>query len=1037
FILNKEMSPTYVSPSARSIIGYDPEELVGRSPEFAAETIFSQSGPEFFKSIQATMSGKPVENLEIWINKKDGNRVFVNLLAVPVIQEGILTGVQVSMRDITEIKKVETALKESEEKFRRFATNAQDLLYRMSLPDGRYEYVSPALVLFTGYTPEEFYSDPGIFKTLIHPDWQEYSQKQWDALLMNDVPPFYEYQIIDRSGKTRWFNQRNVLVTNETGKPVALEGIVTDVTRQKNTERELLRTEQRFLATTSNAGSWVWETDPLGIYRYSSPAVEEILGFRPDELVGKIHFFDLFDPSVREELKIIAMNAFSSHEPFCDFINLNIHKNGSPVLLKTSGTPVFNDGGIFSGYCGVDEDITKEKEAESKLVESEEKFRALVEQSLDGTIIIDYAGNLLFVNSRIGEIIGHPHVQDLVGTSTIFSFIMPESRKSVINDLEQVKSGIDGFLMTYQISICNNSVIWIECIGKKISYADSPAILLSIHDITERKRAEDAVRESEQKLNTIFMNSPVALTVVSAVDGIFVDVNNAFIKNTGYSRDEVIGTTSEALGMFPDISQYRRMVASIRDQKTFDDMEMLCRVASGEIRICQFSSILISMGGRPHILSSIDDITERKQSEVNNQAMVKSMVGTTGQNSLDTITETICSYLGADGAMIGEIQPDKQTINVLSMVLDGQKNSNFTYSLIGTPCEQVVKNGFCLYQDEVYQIFPESKNLAELQIRGYMGAPLRDSGGQIFGTLCMLFRRPIKPSRSVQEILDIIAVKAAADIERTHIEQTLRKNQQMLAEAMDLAKLVNWEYDVIKGLFTFDDRFYSLYGTTIEREGGNYMTAETYAREFVHPGDLHIVAEEVEKAINTTDPNYVSHREHRIIRRDGEIRHISVRIRITKNAEGRTIQTYGANQDITERKKNEEALRRANNQLSLLSGITRHDILNKIAIIYAYLGLAEMEYASPALSEYLRIMNSTINDIQSQIEFTRAYEDLGIQEPQWIQLDIVLPHSIPSVSVTRTTDIHDLFIFADPMLEKVFFNLLDNSIRHGKRVTEI
>jgi two-component sensor histidine kinase len=106
-----------------------------------------------------------------------------------------------------------------------------------------------------------------------------------------------------------------------------------------------------------------------------------------------------------------------------------------------------------------------------------------------------------------------------------------------------------------------------------------------------------------------------------------------------------------------------------------------------------------------------------------------------------------------------------------------------------------------------------------------------------------------------------------------------------------------------------------MYGTTAEREGGYEMPAEVYAREFVHPDEINVVADEVNKAITTTDPDYVSQVEHRIIRRDGEIRHIIVRIAITKDANGRTIKTHGANQDITELKNIEEKLKRFNEEL--------------------------------------------------------------------------------------------------------------------------
>ncbi|HUK38801.1 MAG TPA: PAS domain S-box protein, partial [Methanomicrobiales archaeon] len=145
--------------------------------------------------------------------------------------------------------------------------------------------------------------------------------------------------------------------------------------------------------------------------------------------------------------------------------------------------------------------------------------------------------------------------------------------------------------------------------------------------------------------------------------------------------------------------------------------------------------------------------------------------------------------------------------------------------------------------------------------------------------------------------------------ERRRAEEALMQSQAKLTEAMDLAKLANWDFDVQTGIFTFNDRFYALYGTTAEREGGYRMPAEVYAREFCHPDDMHLVADEVRKAIETPDPGYTHQLEHRIIRRDGEIRYINVRIAITKDEHGKTVKTHGANQDITDRKRMEEAIR--------------------------------------------------------------------------------------------------------------------------------
>jgi len=252
-----------------------------------------------------------------------------------------------------------------------------------------------------------------------------------------------------------------------------------------------------------------------------------------------------------------------------------------------------------------------------------------------------------------------------------------------------------------------------------------------------------------------------------------------------------------------------------------------------------------------------------------------------------------------------------------------------------------------------------------------------------------------------------------------------------------MAKLAAWEYDSETNFFTFNDRFFALYGTTAGLEGGYQMTPDRYIREFVHPNDFEIVRSEVGKVMDTTNPSYISHLEHRIIRRDGSTRSISVRVAVTRDSSGKPIKTHGVNQDITERKDAEERTQRANKQLNLLTNITRHDILNNVSIGHIYLDSILASCTDPALCDNLEKVRGSIEAIQSQIEFTRIYQDLGSHEPQWIRLIKTIPFSSVPETVTLTTDIKEFSVFANPMLSAVFSNLLDNSIRHGERVTRI
>jgi PAS domain S-box-containing protein len=153
--------------------------------------------------------------------------------------DGSVIGVAVFSRDITERRQAEKALLVSEERFRRLAENAVDVIYRMSLPDGIYEYISPAVMELFGYAPEEFYASPQLIRQVIHPDWLGYFAEQWSGLLRGEMPPTYEYRIIHKSGQIRWVNQRNILIRGDGGGIVAIEGIVTDITKRKIFEEEI------------------------------------------------------------------------------------------------------------------------------------------------------------------------------------------------------------------------------------------------------------------------------------------------------------------------------------------------------------------------------------------------------------------------------------------------------------------------------------------------------------------------------------------------------------------------------------------------------------------------------------------------------------------------------------------------------------------------------------------------------------------------------------------------------------------------------
>ncbi len=143
---------------------------------------------------------------------------------------------------------------------------------------------------------------------------------------------------------------------------------------------------------------------------------------------------------------------------------------------------------------------------------------------------------------------------------------------------------------------------------------------------------------------------------------------------------------------------------------------------------------------------------------------------------------------------------------------------------------------------------------------------------------------------------------------RKEAEDALLTSQLKLSEAMDLARIVYWEVDPGTGEFIFNDPFYAFYGTTAEGEGGYRMSREEYGKRFVHPDDMPLFQQVASRRLASREREFLHDVEHRIVRRDGEVRHILARIHVSRDAAGRVTRYYGANQDITDQKRAEETL---------------------------------------------------------------------------------------------------------------------------------
>jgi len=273
-------------------------------------------------------------------------------------------------------------------------------------------------------------------------------------------------------------------------------GIANDISERKQAEEALLESEKRFSDVAENAQEWVWEVDVEGKYTYASPIVEKLLGYKPEEILDK-HFYDLFVPEDREQLKEMAFAIFANKQPFKEFINWNLHKDGRIVYLSTSGVPIYDQTGNFLGYRGADTDITERKTAEEVLRESEERFRQLFESGADILILHDQ-GEIIEANQQACFCLGYTKEELL--QMTIFDIELAFSKKYLLERWEKERNTMGVIEVEGIYRRQDGSTFPADIRVSQFMYRGKNLRLVAGRDITERKRAEQELRVSEEAL---------------------------------------------------------------------------------------------------------------------------------------------------------------------------------------------------------------------------------------------------------------------------------------------------------------------------------------------------------------------------------------------------------------------------------------------------------------------------------------------------------------------------------------------------------
>ncbi len=285
-------------------------------------------------------------------------------------QNGNTIGRIMALRDITARKRAIEAILESEEKFKFLAENMADIVWTLDM-DFNATYVSPSIEKVLGFTPEERKRQK--FEEVVTPESLEQIMAMFlEELQYYEMPDADLYRSITidveyyhKNGSIVWMENSVRAIRNQTGLIIGMYGSSRDITDRKKAEKALLESEEKYRSLVETTSDWIWEVDKSGIYTYSSPKIKDLLGYEPEEILGKTPF-DFMPQDKAKRVGGLFRGIVDSRGSFEGLENIILHKDGRHVVLETSGVPIFNADGNLIGYRGMDRDITERKQTEKR-----------------------------------------------------------------------------------------------------------------------------------------------------------------------------------------------------------------------------------------------------------------------------------------------------------------------------------------------------------------------------------------------------------------------------------------------------------------------------------------------------------------------------------------------------------------------------------------------------------------------------------------------------------------------------------------------
>lgn len=1069
-ILDNEFIITYANENVLNFEQKTYDELVGKSVESLPVTFFSVH--EIQNLLKEALSGKETIR-ELDIKKGDRSYCF-RAKFVPSILENGKKGLLLMLEDISETKQyqinlektvaerekelttsykdlnnvrksqqeIKDAFEESERRYHNLIELAQAGVWSFD-GNGVTTFVNQTMAKMLGYSQRDM-KEKTLFSCTDETN-REILLSHLDALKTGQNR-FFELTFTKKDGSPAYARISASPSMDEAGLFRYGLFVVSDISELKKIDDALQESERNYRTIIETSPNGIILFDHDGLIRMGNIRAAKMLGYKFSKDLNGKNLFNYISPSDFEKSKELIQNAIESGYSKSFECSL-ISRDNSAFCAEISLSAIPDRNNLPSGFVSIISDITERRRAEYQLRKSEEKHRSLIEQISQTIFTIDKRGKFTYISPAINRILGYTP-DELIGKH-FYTLVPSEERHTLGNELKEAESGQNRQTDFKMIDKSGNPR-WVRILVQPLRENNNlMGITGLIGDINDWKQTENALQQCKLIYKAV-VEDQTDLICRFHPDFTISFVNRAFYRYYRKKEEELINQSY--LSLIPDKQQHKikKIIGELTPEAPVRTFEEEITNADGDRRWyhATIRRLFNEAGKTLEYQSSWRDITELRLYFERSHALLQELQ--VRQTELETRNEELIRL-----RQISE-QSERKYLDLYNLAPAGYLTLNEEGQIIelnqtgshlmGLGREQLINRKFTDFvSDEYIEEFLEffnkiistaKKHTCEISLKQQDNTviTIQIEGQAIKGT-------DEKPRQCRIILIDITDRKLA--------EQALKESERRLKAIIQGSPTPQFVIDKNHNVIYWNKAMTLSTGIKASDVVGTNLQWKAYYPE-PRPCLADLLVDDAPEKIPEWYPagstkSRISAGAYETLDFYPRLGHggkwlymTATVIRDTNNVIIGALETI---EDITEIKRAEETIKNANRKLGTLTRITHHDISNQITAWAGYMELMEASIPDkPEIKKYAEKAKAAVMDAKRLMSFARDYQSLGIEMAGWQNLEKVIYTAVKSVNPTDirlNVSTGSIEVYADPLIEKVFYNLIDNSIRHGDHVSNI